>query len=256
MARVVVTGGAGFLGSHLCRSLLERGDEVVCLDNLVTGTVDNISELFGRTGFTFVVQDVSSYVWVPGDGRRGAPLRESRVAARLPRPPDPDPQGRVTRNPQHPWVGQGQAGPLPAGLHQRGLRRPAGAPAERVLLGPREPDRPTRGVRRGQALRRGDDDGLPPHARPGRPHRPHLQHLRPAHARGRRPGRLDLRHERAAGRPVDAVRRRDPDAQLLLRGRHRRRVCWRCSTRPTSGRSTSGPPTSTRWSSWPRPFGR
>ena len=67
MARVVVTGGAGFLGSHLCRALLARGDEVVCLDNLVTGNVDNISELFGRTGFTFVVQDVSSYVWVPGD---------------------------------------------------------------------------------------------------------------------------------------------------------------------------------------------
>jgi dTDP-glucose 4,6-dehydratase len=67
VARVVVTGGAGFLGSHLCRALLERGEEVVCLDNLLTGTVDNISELFGNPGFTFVVQDVSSYVWVPGD---------------------------------------------------------------------------------------------------------------------------------------------------------------------------------------------
>ncbi len=67
MSRVVVTGGAGFLGSHLCRALLERGDEVVCLDNLVTGSVDNIAELFGQPGFTFVNQDVSSFVWVPGD---------------------------------------------------------------------------------------------------------------------------------------------------------------------------------------------
>ncbi len=67
MTRVVVTGGAGFLGSHLCRALLDRGDRVVALDNLVTGTVVNIEDLFGRRGFTFVEHDVSSYVWVPGD---------------------------------------------------------------------------------------------------------------------------------------------------------------------------------------------
>jgi dTDP-glucose 4,6-dehydratase len=67
MSRVVVTGGAGFLGSHLCRALLDRGDEVVALDNLVTGSVANIEALFGRRGFTFVEHDVSTYVWVPGD---------------------------------------------------------------------------------------------------------------------------------------------------------------------------------------------
>jgi dTDP-glucose 4,6-dehydratase len=66
MARVVVTGGAGFLGSHLCRALLDRGDQVVALDNLITGSVANIESLFGRRGFTFVEHDVSQYVWVPG----------------------------------------------------------------------------------------------------------------------------------------------------------------------------------------------
>jgi len=67
MARVVVTGGAGFLGSHLCKALLDRGDEVVAIDNLVTGSVDNVERLFGTPGFTFIEQDVSSYIWVPGD---------------------------------------------------------------------------------------------------------------------------------------------------------------------------------------------
>jgi dTDP-glucose 4,6-dehydratase len=66
MARIVVTGGAGFLGSHLCRALVDRGDQVIAIDNLLTGAIANIEGLFGRPGFTFVEHDVSSYLWVPG----------------------------------------------------------------------------------------------------------------------------------------------------------------------------------------------
>ncbi|MGI8758241.1 MAG: UDP-glucuronic acid decarboxylase family protein [Acidimicrobiales bacterium] len=64
--RVVVTGGAGFLGSHLCDALLARGDEVVAIDNLVTGSVTNVEHLFAHEGFTFARHDVSAHVWVPG----------------------------------------------------------------------------------------------------------------------------------------------------------------------------------------------
>ncbi len=67
MARIVVTGGAGFFGSHLCERLLDRGDRVVCLDNLQTGRMGNIEHLFGREGFEFVRHDVSNHIWVPGE---------------------------------------------------------------------------------------------------------------------------------------------------------------------------------------------
>ncbi len=67
MARVVVTGGAGFLGSHLCRKLLDRGDEVVAIDNLITGAMRNIDDLMGRKEFTFQHHDVSNFVHVSGE---------------------------------------------------------------------------------------------------------------------------------------------------------------------------------------------
>jgi nucleoside-diphosphate-sugar epimerase len=64
--RVVVSGGAGFLGSHLCGALLARGDDVVAVDNLVTGRLANIESYFGQERFTFQHHDVSNFVHVPG----------------------------------------------------------------------------------------------------------------------------------------------------------------------------------------------
>jgi dTDP-glucose 4,6-dehydratase len=65
--RAAVTGGAGFLGSHLCDYLMDRKWEVVCLDNLVTGAKENIEHLHSKPGFQFVEQDVSEPFDVPGD---------------------------------------------------------------------------------------------------------------------------------------------------------------------------------------------
>ena len=66
MPRTLITGGAGFLGSHLCDRLLEEGHEVLCMDNLITGDLANIEHLFGHPGFKFVKYDVTEFVHVEG----------------------------------------------------------------------------------------------------------------------------------------------------------------------------------------------
>jgi dTDP-glucose 4,6-dehydratase len=66
MPRALITGGAGFLGSHLCELFLARGHEVICMDNFITGSPDNIKHLFGRDGFTFIKQDVTQYIHIDG----------------------------------------------------------------------------------------------------------------------------------------------------------------------------------------------
>jgi len=58
--RILVTGGAGFIGTHLCRKLLELGHEVFCLDNLFTGSRENISGMLSNPHFHFIFQDVTS----------------------------------------------------------------------------------------------------------------------------------------------------------------------------------------------------
>jgi dTDP-glucose 4,6-dehydratase len=64
--RVLITGGAGFLGSHLTDRFLSEGHEVIAMDNLITGTTDNIAHLAGHPRFMFIKHDVTNYIYVDG----------------------------------------------------------------------------------------------------------------------------------------------------------------------------------------------
>ena len=64
--RVLITGGAGFLGSHLCDRFLAEGHSVIAMDNLITGTTANIEHLAGRDDFLFIKHDVTNYIYVEG----------------------------------------------------------------------------------------------------------------------------------------------------------------------------------------------
>ena len=66
MPRTLITGGAGFIGSHLCEYFLEKGHEVVCMDNLLTGRVDNIEHI-RHERFRFIKQDVTEFLYLEGD---------------------------------------------------------------------------------------------------------------------------------------------------------------------------------------------
>ena len=80
--RILITGGAGFIGSHLCDYLLGQGHEVIAMDNLSTGSTDNIAHLVGRERFQFIKHNVTDYIYVDG------PLDAVLHLASLPSPVD------------------------------------------------------------------------------------------------------------------------------------------------------------------------
>lgn len=65
--KVLITGGAGFLGSHLCDRMLKECYSVICMDNLITGSLNNIEHLFGNEDFLFIHHDITNFVHVVGD---------------------------------------------------------------------------------------------------------------------------------------------------------------------------------------------
>ena len=158
----VVTGAAGFLGSHLTDLLLARGHKVIGIDNFITGTVDNIAHLGGNPSFKFILQDVTEFVFL------NEPVNYVWHFASPASPFDylnfPIQTLKVGSLGTHKTLGLAkiQKRPLPARIHLGNLRRPAGASANRKLLGQCQPRRPARLLRRGQTLCRGHDNGLSP----------------------------------------------------------------------------------------------
>jgi dTDP-glucose 4,6-dehydratase len=67
MPRILITGGAGFLGSHLCDKFIGKGYEVICMDNLITGSTENIAHLIGNDHFRFIHHDVTEYMYIDGE---------------------------------------------------------------------------------------------------------------------------------------------------------------------------------------------
>ena len=64
--RILITGGAGFLGSHLCDLMIKKGHSVIAMDNLITGNMDNIAHLLGNEKFKFIKHDVTEYIFING----------------------------------------------------------------------------------------------------------------------------------------------------------------------------------------------
>ena len=67
MQRILVTGGAGFVGSHLCERLISQGEDVICTDNLFTGRKDNIRHLLGHPNFEFIRHDITEPIYIEVD---------------------------------------------------------------------------------------------------------------------------------------------------------------------------------------------
>ena len=221
MKRSVVTGGAGFLGSHLCERLLAEGHEVVCLDNLDTGSLQNIEHI--RDGsFDFRNVDVTDEVDV--DGRVDYIFHLASPASPIDYLRLPLHTLKVGSYGTHHALGLAKfkRARLVLASTSEVYGDPLEHPQSETYWGNVNPIGP-RGVY-DEAKRYAEALAMAYHRQQGRGHgdRPHLQHLRPPHAPQRRARRTHLHAAGAAGQTDHRLRRRLTDEVVLLRRRPHR----------------------------------
>ena len=215
--RILVTGGAGFLGSHLCDRLLEQGHEVLCVDNLFTGTKRNIDHLHDNPRFEFVRHDVTFPLYIEVDEIYNLACPASPIHYQH------DPV-QTTKTSVHGAINM-------LGLAKRLRCRIFQASTSEVYGDPQVHPQPESywGNVNPVGIRSCYDEGKRcaetlffdyyRQHRPGDQGRAHLQHVRPANASGRRARRVELHRAGIEGRADHDLRRRQPDALVLLRRR-------------------------------------
>ncbi len=178
MKRILITGGAGFLGSHLCERLLAEGQDVLCLDNFYTGSKDNIRHLLGNPHFECIRHDIINPIYLEVDQIYNLACPASPVHYQY------NPIKTIKTSVMGAINTLGLAKRVKARILQASTSEVYGDPEihpqQEGLLGPRQPDRDPKLLRRGEAGRRMPDDGLSPPEPCGREDRPDLQYLRPA----------------------------------------------------------------------------
>ena len=218
---ILVTGGAGFLGSHLCDRLMGDGHDVICVDNFFTGQRQNIEHLIGHPRFELMRHDVTFPLYVEVDEIYNLACPASPIHYQH----DPVQTTKTSVLGAINMLGLAKrlkCRDLPS-LDIGSIRRSLGSPADGGLLGQRQPHRTALLLRRGQALRGDAVLRLSPAAQPRHQSRAHLQHLWAAHASQRWARGLEFHRAGAEGRADHDLRRRQPDAVVLLCRRSDRR---------------------------------